>query len=427
MFKKCVFVLATAAVATQLANAQSEPFAYSASDSVTITEVKSVDKYKVETNRFGANWFIGAGAGAQMLFSDHSRQMKFTDAITPSFGVHFGKWFTPGMGLRLGVSGYQSRGLSGWSSRGSRQIRSGFHLPSGEMYIKDGQTTEFFKTQIEYFHGHLDVMFNLSQMFAGYKSDRVYSFIPYVGLGWIQTLNKAAVPIEAVYADNNDGYSHEVTANLGFLNRFRLSSALDLDLDIRGAYINDRFDQQLGGRWTEGILSATLGLSYNIGQRGWERSTHTITRVNENVLADLKDKVGQLQVANDDLRRQLEQALNREVTPQNVSGMPLLVTFEIDKWEIANKDRVNLGFLAAQIKATPSMVYHITGYADQGTGSKQRNAFISRKRAEAIYDCLVKEFGVPENQLRKDSRGGVDNMYYNDPRCSRAVLLKVTE
>ncbi|RKW44649.1 MAG: cell envelope biogenesis protein OmpA, partial [Porphyromonas sp.] len=43
------------------------------------------------------------------------------------------------------------------------------------------------------------------------------------------------------------------------------------------------------------------------------------------------------------------------------------------------------------------------------------------------YNCLVNEFGVPASQLIRDDKGGVENMYYNDPRCSRAVLLKVAE
>ena len=47
-------------------------------------EVKDADKYRVETNRFGANWFAGIGAGAQMYFGDHDKQMRFVDRITPT-------------------------------------------------------------------------------------------------------------------------------------------------------------------------------------------------------------------------------------------------------------------------------------------------------------------------------------------------------
>ena len=130
---------------------------------------------------------------------------------------------------------------------------------------------------------------------------------------------------------------------------------------------------------------------------------------------------------NEDLRQQLEEALNRPVTEATVTTMPLLVTFPINRWTLSNKDRVNLGFLADALKANPKLVYSISGYADKGTGSVKRNIFLARKRAEVVYDCLIKEFGVSESQLTKDSFGGVANMYYNDPRCSRSVLTKVAE
>ena len=81
--------------------------------------------------------------------------------------------------------------------------------------------------------------------------------------------------------------------------------------------------------------------------------------------------------------------------------------------------------LAEVIKeADPNAVYTITGYADAGTGSKKINERLSKERAQAVYDCLVKEFGVSEKQLRMEYKGGVDNMFYDDPRLSRAVITR---
>ena len=59
------------------------------------------------------------------------------------------------------------------------------------------------------FHG--DVMLNLSNMLCGYNEDRVYSFIPYVGAGFVHT-------------GKGPGYD-ELGINAGLINRFRLSSA----------------------------------------------------------------------------------------------------------------------------------------------------------------------------------------------------------
>ena len=72
----------------------------------------STDKYKVETNRFWDNWFISAGAGAQIYFGDHDKQQSFGKRLAPALDVAVGKWFTPGIGVRLMYSGLKSRGAT---------------------------------------------------------------------------------------------------------------------------------------------------------------------------------------------------------------------------------------------------------------------------------------------------------------------------
>ena len=419
--------------------------AQQATDSVYTVEVKDASKYRVETNLFGANWYAGIGVGGQMYFGDHDKQMRLIDRITPNFEAYFGKWFTPGLGVRIGINGYKLTGASAYTGHSNAHPQINRWLYRG--FIKDwnpatgtGKVDPYatkqvgypvYATEMEYLHGHADVLFNVTQMVCGYNEDRFYSFIPYAGLGYAASLNRASTTGE---------YSHEITASIGLLNRFRINRAWDINFDIRGAYVGDHFDQEdvsispkgepvaTAGRWGEGILSATLGVSYNFPKRGWDRSTITTIRVNDNVLSDLRSRLSDLESQNSDLRRQLEEALTREVTPENVAcGMPLLVTFPIDRWILSNKDRVNLGFLAEALKANPKLVYTVSGYADKGTGSVKRNIFLARKRAEVVYNCLVKEFGVSESQLKKESHGGVANMYYNDPRCSRSVLTKVAE
>jgi outer membrane protein OmpA-like peptidoglycan-associated protein len=84
--------------------------------------------------------------------------------------------------------------------------------------------------------------------------------------------------------------------------------------------------------------------------------------------------------------------------------------------------------MAESIKSgDPNAVYVITGYADKGTGSAKVNERLSRKRAENVYKCLVEEFGVNEKQLRVEYKGGVDNVFYNDPCLSRAVITRFSE
>lgn len=357
----------------------------------------STNKYKVETNTFWNNWFISLGAGGQVYFGDHDKQMSLGKRIAPALDVAVGKWFTPGVGLRLMYSGLKIKGAT----------QNGSHS-TGEVYDSSKWLD---KQKFSMYNVHADVLFNLSNLLCGYKETRIWNCSPYVGLGWARVWDAPQ--------------AKEVTANIGVLNTFRLCKALDLNVDVRGAFMNDRFDGEEGGRSSEGLLTATVGLTYKFKQRGWNRSK-TVTRYDNAALDAMREKLNQMGAENERLRKALAEG-NKEKAQEVVKKMASanLVTFQIGKSKLSNEARANLGMMAEAIKtASPDAVYVITGYADSGTGSKAINERLSKERAEAVYDCLTKEFGVNKSQLRIDYKGGVDNMFYDDPRLSRAVITR---
>lgn len=409
--------------------------------------LESQDKYKVETNYFWDNWFINAGIGAQIQFADHNRQMQLKDRFTMALDLSTGKWFSPGLGVRAGVSGYQLKGLSGWSEHSAteapnynRDNYTGFIKNAYQMYKEDGSHFHWagdvykntkipdhytmYKTEIFYLNTQVDALFNLTNILFGFKKDRVFEFIPYIGVGWAHTFNRGIY--ENRFGDNVMGKrSNEVTANVGFLNLFNISDAFAISVDIRGTYMNDRFDQQIGGRYGEGIASGTIGLTYNFNQRGWNKGKTMIIKYGEKDINMLRDRINELQAANIALQNQLGEPRVQEQVKETVLAGPLLVTFVINKYDLSNEARVNLGFLADAIKKNPQSTFVITGYADEGTGNVSINDRLSKNRAKAVYDCLVNEFGVNPSQIRAEYEGGVKNMYYNDPRLSRAVITRV--
>jgi len=140
-------------------------------DSVYTVEVKDADKYRVETNRFGANWFAG------------------------------------GIGIRLGANGYKIKGASAWTGHNNpvapgvnRGNYGGFIVDwnpatrTGKLnqYATDKVGYPVFETEQQYIHAHADVLFNVTQMVCGYNEDRFYSLIPYAGLGFATTLERAS-------------------------------------------------------------------------------------------------------------------------------------------------------------------------------------------------------------------------------------------
>lgn len=366
----------------------------------TETVEYSTDKFKVETNRFWSNWFVSAGGGVNLYFGDHDKQVKFGKRLAPAVDVAIGKWFTPGIGVRFAYSGLSVKGAT----------QTGIHSTGEEVPGKGGYGYWLTKQKFNFFNFHLDAMFNVSNLLFGYNPNRVYSLSPYVGLGVMKT--------------NDTPKATEIAGHFGLLNSFRLCDALDLNLDIRGTLVSDAFDGEAYGRGGEGMLSATVGLTYKFKKRGWDKAK-TVVRIDNRAINALRQQLSDAEAENDRLKRALAEGNRQKAMEIVTKASANLVTFQIGKATLSNEARANLSLLAEAIKSgDKSVVYTITGYADAGTGSKRINERLSKRRAEAVFNCLVKEFGVSESQLRVDHKGGVDNMFYDDPRLSRAVITK---
>ncbi len=176
-------------------------------------------------------------------------------------------------------------------------------------------------------------------------------------------------------------------------------------------------------------MAITLGLTYKFPLRSWGRSTTKVVTFSDEELQQMKARLRDMGMENQRLKDQIADSGNKTteiMIEKNWVAAPHLITFQIGKSELSNEARVNLGFLAKVMKENNrKVVYTIIGYADKGTGSPKFNERLSKARAEAVYDCLVKEFGVQAEILEVTHEGGVDNMFYDDPRLSRAVITEM--
>ncbi len=385
--------------------------------SVTSKVEESSDKYKVETNHFFENWFAGAGIGGQVYFGKNDSKQSLSKRITPAYNVYIGKWFTPGIGLRVGVDGSSAKALSLYNRNWYEQ-----YYNTGETYVKDGVT--YYRQKINYIHLNAEALFNMSNLLGGYKEDRFYNAIPYLGFGWM------------ISKRHNTSREDELSIVGGFLNTFRLNNSLNLTLDVKGNLFNAHFSHKKTIDVNEPgsadkVLNASIGLIYKFNKRNWDRSktiTNTITiSYSDEELNKLREKADALAKANEALKQELANSSNGKTKTQttvdkSVFAPPLLITFPINKSTLSKEARVNLGYFAKIVKEKPGIIYTITGYADKGTGTPEINEKLSRDRAEVVYNALIKEFGVDPARLKPNYQGGVDNLFYDDPRLSRAVI-----
>ena len=189
-------------------------------------------------------------------------------------------------------------------------------------------------------------MLNFSNLFFGYNPTRFYSASPYVGLGWMVAYQHPQ--------------SREVSATIGLLNSFRLNSAFDLNLDIHGDYVNDRFDGEVSGRSGEGGLTASVGITYKFPVRGWAKagackySAADFNRLNESINA--------MQRENSSLKTQLSanntaNSSNVQVKTNTITKTvvaPMLIIFKIGSSTLSDDARVNIGFFAKKSRRRAS-------------------------------------------------------------------------
>lgn len=386
-----------------LSSLTSVAFAQQSEVVVGFEEIQVQDKYRVLTNTFWDNWFLSLGGGASVMYGDNDHIGNFSDRISPTLNIAVGKWFTPGLGLRVQYSGLQAKGFS---------------YDAGAPYVRGTQMKDgYYKQRFDYMNLHGDVLFNLNALFGGYNQHRVYEIIPYLGAGF--THNYTSPKREAF------------AVNAGIINRFRISNAVDINLEISGMAVEDKFDAELGGKHGfDGVLSATLGLTYRFPKRGFNRPFPQL--ISQAELAVMQEQLAQMAAANQQLNNALIAAQNQsvaEVTETEVVVQsdiaPRTVFFTIGSAVVAPREVMNISYLANLMKEFPDATYTVNGYADSSTGTPAFNQQLSLKRAQAVVDILVKDFGISANRLKVSADGGVDK--FGQPILNRVVLVKSAE
>lgn len=297
------------------------------------------------------------------------------------------------------------------------QVRSQYFLIEKEYALAHASYTRdsilYHKQKFNYMNLHGDVMFNLNALFGGYNSHRVYEIIPYLGAGFTHSYSK---PHREAFA-----------MNAGIINRFRVSSAVDINIEIGGMLAEDKFDGEIGGKHGyDGVASLTAGLTYRFPARGFARPMPQI--ISEIELANMRRQMNDMAAANQSLQQQLVDAQNQPVaevaeqvvvTDANIA--PRTVFFTIGSSELSPREEMNLSYLAAKMKEFPDTQYTVYGYADSATGTPAFNKELSQKRAQAVVNALVKKYGVDSSRLKVDAGGGVDK--FGKPIYLNRVVL----
>ena len=358
-------------------------------------------KYSVATNSFWSNWFLQVGADWNAWYSgqEHGEDLKvspFKDfRSNPGVAVAIGKWFTPGLGLRIKAQGI-------WGKRVSNTDTHLATVDNGNKYwIAQGQA-----------------MFNLTNMFLGYSENRLVDIIPFVGAGVGRTMSKN------LYATG---------LSAGLQASFRLSKLLRVYGEAgwnRYEGDLDGFDQYYGNRgWDshDNNFYGEIGLTFNLGKSTWERTpdVDAIKALSQSQIDALNAQLNDANAENARLKDLLaNQKPAENTTIKEFITTPISVFFNLDKTNIASqKDLVNVAALAKYAKANNSNIL-VTGYADSATGKAPHNQWLSEERAKTVANELVK-LGINRDNISTVGKGGVDEL--SPVSFNRRATVQITE
>ena len=338
-------------------------------------------------NRFQDNWFITVEGGAGVLLSDHDSELKFKNRIAPAGSIYFGKWFSPVLGLRLGVNALTFKAVSeSTSALGARPSAVGKYFD--QKGIEVGPVG--------------DVMLNLTNWWCGYKANRVYNATLYVGGGVYWSIARKY----------NDGNNHDwanADAKLfnfraGLINSFRLSNRVSLSLDLRYTALAGLGEVALSNNVKTHDIQAYLGVTYNFKQSTWAAPVVPICPEPENCDA-LRARLAAADARIADLEKQLKDCLNRPVEKAVEKGPVATIYYPIGVSRLTREDRNVLGAIANVMKSNPNQHYTLTGWADNYTGTEQINIRLRKNRVAGVEKELKKN-GVPASQITATTNNG---------------------
>ncbi|MDO5017022.1 MAG: OmpA family protein [Porphyromonas sp.] len=374
-----------------IALAAASVFALSASaqevqTSANLADQPAKDVAFVRSNTAGNNWFITLqggidyGFGWDLFKSEPKTDAGFSDRMNYSAGIALGKWHTPYFATRL---------MLDWNWLTDPFAKG---LKQGDKYAK-----------YHVLNPHFDFLFDVTNYFAPYNEDRVFHFVPWIGVGY-QALDKTG---EFKFSE----VDHGVTANAGINFDFQLGKVVTFTIAPSIA----AFPQN---RNIAANAQLRAGLTFNIN-RGFE----SVEPMDYALLNNLQNEINTLRSQNAELSKRPVscpecpeiQPVTTQVKSENV------VYFRIGSSKVDRNQMINIYNTAEFVKSN-NVPVTVIGYADAKTGSANYNMQLSEKRAREVARLLTDEYGVDSNQITIDYKGDTVQPYAENA-WNRVVIM----
>ncbi|AEE13556.1 OmpA family protein [Porphyromonas asaccharolytica] len=342
-------------------------------------EVDNRPAYKTEFEQDpAAHWFIELHGGAAMLpFGNKANgDAEFVDRISPVVSLSLGRWHSPYFATRL-------RGYA-WN-----------------VYSFEKPANEVVRYQNVFGAASLEFMFDVVNYFAPYRENRVFHLVPFVGLG---------AHMKFYSADDKSGdrvgTENDLSGlfNGGLALKFRLGKRVDLNLEGQMMVSKNNFKGTLTAHNPADVTAlVSAGLTFKLGRVAFQ----PITPMDYELVNDLNGQISSLRAQNAELSKRpvsCPECPDALAPATAVNVIENVVAFRIGSAKIDKNQMINVYNSAEAAKANGGKIY-IVGYADEQTGTPEINMSLSERRAEAVKNALINNYGVNPDNIVIDFKG----------------------
>jgi outer membrane protein OmpA-like peptidoglycan-associated protein len=355
--------------------------------SISAQEVQNVSHGTVYLkNKASDNWYIGLGGGTNLYFNDteNNADASIGDRLGWMGQLEIGRWNSPNWGGRLVIDG-------------------------GHIKLVNPDAARF--PELNWLGGHVDLMYNIINAWGSYDPERVYSLIPYLGIGYMYGLDadwKKPNPDGDLFKHQNQS----LTYNVGLINNFQLSSNVALFLELGWRVMQGSFDGASNPNYDyDSMFTGTAGVKFGLGGK---QDFTPAELMDYNLINDLNSQINRLRAENEELRLRPEscpECPEVQTVEAETVYVPNVVFFRINSSTIDKGQQVSVYNTAEYLKANENAKVNIVAYADKQTGTPEYNFALSERRARAVADALTSEYGISSDRISIDWKGDTEQPY----------------
>lgn len=340
--------------------------------------------------------FVGVQGGAQLTWTNYTKK----DLITPIGAVSIGGMFSPVVGTRLHVSGFNTKGG-----------------------IKSLNKTYDYK----FVTSDLDLMINLSNAIRPHKRNWVNAYlIGGVGLAYtwdnddLKALASSAHCDDLNLAWDKDRLVHNFRVGMQLeanINRF-----IGVNVELTANNLHDRFNSKVNGHgdWQ---LQALAGINIKLGSGG-KRTPEPAPRPMPIAPPPAPQPAPEPKPEPKTLPAPVKDA--KPVVVKALESTSTDIFFNLGSSDVTAEQAVKLESFANWMKAHPTAKAELLGYADKGTGTEEVNRAISEKRAKKVASILTEKYGIDASRLSTGYKGD-DVQPFRKNDSNRVVMCTAKE